>query len=189
GTGVPCSHMQSASASRSRSSLSRSTPARSSRSSAARTSPGSWASSSPLCSTTSSSAITESHQGKLSIPKWTSSHGRNSQQPAPGTWYCLTRLHCLEARQVSAQQDSHQPNTSTIGALERFPIGKSPQSADAHCATTEEPRCYQSVLLSSSICDARHHTGTAPRVTSMTISPSTRSATPPLSARSQRRDP
>src|SRR5699024_5630857 len=95
----------------------------------------------------------------------------------------------FEPRQVSAQQDSHRLNKFAIGALERSPTRKSPQSADTHCATTEEPRCYQSVLLSSRLCDARHHTGTAPRVTSMTTSPSTRSATPPLSARSQRRDP
>src|SRR5699024_3354481 len=78
----------------------------------------------------------------------------------------------FEPSQVTAQQDSHRLNKFAIGALERFPSRKSLQSADTHCATTEGPRCYQSVLLSSRLCDARHHTGTAPRVTSLTTSPS-----------------
>src|SRR5699024_4768152 len=95
----------------------------------------------------------------------------------------------FEPSQVTAQQDSHRLNKFAIGALELFPSRKSLHSAHTHSATTERPRCDQSVLLSNRHCDARHHTATAPRVTSMTTSPSTRSATPPLSARSQRRDP
>src|SRR5699024_10291166 len=95
----------------------------------------------------------------------------------------------FEPSQVTAQQDSHRLNKFAIGALERFPSRKSLQSADTHCATTEGPRCYQSALLSSRLCDARHPTGTAPRLTSMTTAPSTWSATPPLSPRSQRPDP